>query len=160
MTRSILFICTANRFRSPIAASYFTIIALHHGMEKEVQASSAGTWTTPGQLATPEAIQYGKNLKIDLSIHRTRMVSEELLSQNNLTITMGSGHKESLRIEFPKYHDSIVLLSEAAGFPCFDIPDPYSSNHQTEDIADEIVRIICKGYDNIVNLAMKMKKQA
>jgi protein-tyrosine phosphatase len=157
LTRSILFVCTANRFRSPIAASFFTQEVHRHGQEADIQASSAGTWTTPGQSATLEAIQYAKDHQIDLSFHRSRLISEALLSQTNLVLTMSSGQEESLRIEFPKYRDRIIILSETAGFPPFDIPDPYRSCHPPEDVANEIVKIIQKGYDNIVKLAMKKK---
>lgn len=157
MIRSILFVCTANQFRSPIAASFFMQEVHHHGQEADIRASSAGTWTTADQAATIDAIQYAKNHQIDLDPHRSRPISEALLSQNHLVLTMSSGQAESLRIEFPKYRDKIMLLSKAAGSPPFDIPDPYHSSYQPEDIANEIVRIIHRGYDHIFNLAMRMK---
>jgi hypothetical protein len=67
---------------------------------------------------------------------------------------------ESLRIEFPKFRDRIKMFSEAAGFPPFEIPDPYVENYPPKDVADEIVRIIHKGYDKVVNLAIKKEDKS
>lgn len=52
------------------------------------------------------------------------------------------------------------MFSEAAGFPPFEIPDPYVENYPPKDVADEIVRIIHKGYDKVVNLAIKKEDKS
>ncbi|MFU8827432.1 MAG: hypothetical protein ACNA70_08065, partial [Brevefilum sp.] len=49
---SVLFVCTANRFRSPIASIFFAKAVVRHGDDGEIRVSSAGTWTVAGQPAT------------------------------------------------------------------------------------------------------------
>ncbi|MCB2209930.1 low molecular weight protein arginine phosphatase [bacterium] len=158
MTLKIIFVCMANQFRSPIAAAVFSREIQRHKLDGDIQVSSAGTWTVQGQSATPEAVQFGEEHQIDLTLHRSRPISEKLLSQYDLVLTMTTGQMESLQIEFPKHRDKIKLFSEAADFPPFDIPDPYVDNHKPEDVAEEIVKIINGRFDKVIELLWSMEK--
>ena len=71
----ILFVCTANRFRSPIAAAYTESKLRSAGKLGAWVVRSAGTWTTNGEPAHPEAIKAAAELGLDLSTHLTHEVS-------------------------------------------------------------------------------------
>lgn len=90
---SILFVCTAYRFRSPLAALYFALKIVRHSEDSDNSVSSAGTWTIPKQQVMPEVLQLTKGLSLNVSLHKSHMVSWNNLSQADLILVMGSGHK-------------------------------------------------------------------
>ena len=155
---SILFVCTANRFRSPIAALYFAREVVRRGDDKYISVSSAGTWSTTGMPAMPKAVKLAKEFDLNLSYHRSRVVSEDILSISDLILVMESGHKEAITHEFPETQGRVFLLTEAVGKIPADIPDPYGEKRVLpEDVLNEIIEMIDEGYEQIVDLAMKME---
>ena len=54
---TLLFVCTANRFRSPLAAAYAARQLRDAGLPADWQAASAGTWTPAGLPAHPKALE-------------------------------------------------------------------------------------------------------
>lgn len=153
MTR-ILFVCTANRYRSPIAAACFEDESLKRKQRDQWSVLSAGTWTTDGLPAMPEAIQRAKQVGLDLQGHRSRAITGDMLQAADLVLVMESGQKEALQIEFPFCREKILLLSEAAeGIP-YDIPDPVA-NPSNVEAASEICKLVRAGFDKIHALALK-----
>jgi protein-tyrosine-phosphatase len=155
---SILFVCTANRFRSPLAASYFSRMLVqkkdHHG----IRVSSAGTWTQSGLPATTDAQNLAAKVGLDLSEHQSRLIEEEVLSDSDLVLVMDSGHKEAIRHEFPSIAQKVYLLSEVAIGVSFDIADPYTTSEPPNVVAREIFELIDDGYERILSLAWKLEK--
>ena len=151
---SILFVCTANRFRSPLAALYFAREVVRRGDDQGISVSSAGTWAITGMPAMPKAVKLAREYDLDLSYHRSRVVTEEILSETDLILVMESGHKEAITHEFPDTEGRVFLLTEAAGKLPVDIPDPYGEKHAPPaDVAIEIVDLIEEGYHKIIELA-------
>lgn len=154
---SILFLCTANRFRSPLAARYFLREVMRHRDDDVIQVSSAGTWTAPGQPPVSKAVKLGKIYDLDLNDHKSTMISEEILEQADLILVMENGHKEAITHEFPDSAERVLLLTEAVEELTVDIPDPYNSKRaNAEDIAREIFSLIDEGYEKIVALSWIM----
>ncbi len=111
---------------------------------------SCGTWTRDGYPASPEGVQALAAQGIDISRHRSRLVTAELLAQADLVLCMTRAHAEALRAEFPAYARRVRLLSSLAGGN-FDIPDPMGrplADYQAT--AAEIGKIINAGYDRIL----------
>jgi protein-tyrosine-phosphatase len=156
---SILFICTANRFRSPLAALYFAREVVRHNDDQNLQVSSAGVWTRDGLPATEDVIDFAKQYSLNLNYHKSRLVSEEILSSSDLILVMESGQKEAITQEFSGIKNKIFLLTEAVGYPPYDIPDPYQSKEPYEYIGEEIIKMIDQGYDQIVSLGKKLVPQ-
>ncbi|MDW7755873.1 MAG: hypothetical protein SCH68_11985 [Brevefilum sp.] len=156
----ILFVCTANRFRSPIAALYFAREVVRRGEDQDTQVASAGTWASPGQPAMPKAVQLAKEYGLDLSYHKSRIVSEDLLVQSDLILVMEGGHKEALRHEFPGTADRVYLLTEVVEDLTVNIPDPYGeAQADPEEVVKEIVGLIDDGYEQLLSLANKMENK-
>jgi protein-tyrosine phosphatase len=151
---SILFICTANQFRSPLAAACL-LDAFQVARPAGVWiVESAGTWTKAGMPAPEISRQIASELGLSgLEDHRTRQVDQELLSQFDLSIVMEAGHKEALRIEFPSIKKRIYMLSEVVEDARFDIPDPAASDVDPNEVAIELKMLIGKGVNNIIHLA-------
>jgi len=156
---SILFVCTANRFRSPIASIYFAREVVRRGDDDKIRVSSAGTWAMPGQPVMPDALDIAKTYGLNLSLHKSRPISEKILHSANLVLVMTSGHKEAIEHEFPEVSDRVHLFSAVADDTNFDIPDPYAgADVPVETVIKEIFGLIDRGYENIVDLTSELKK--
>lgn len=156
---SFLFVCTANRFRSPIAAISFAREVVKRDDNHHLTISSAGTWTVDGQPATPEAQKEAKQYGLNLSLHKSRVINEDILSQADLVLVMEHNHKEAITQEFPFSTSKVFLLSEAANGASYDIPDPYGTKEPPDVVASEIIEMIDRGYENIVELALKLEQR-
>jgi protein-tyrosine-phosphatase len=114
---------------------------------------SAGSWAEPGQPASLEAQQTMQRRGLDISQHRSRPITAQLLEGFQLILTMETGHKEGLRVEFPGFASCIYLLSEMNG-ELVTIRDPYGGSLQDyEAVANEIDRRLVNGMDRIRRLA-------
>lgn len=156
---SILFVCTANRFRSPIAAIYFAREIVNQGDDDDIRVSSAGTWTVAGQPVTADAITQTRKHALNLTFHKSRPITEEILAQADLILVMENNHKEAILQEFPFCADRLHLLTEVVRGVPEDIPDPYHSEETPSAISQEIIDLIDQGYHQIVQLALRKQQQ-
>jgi len=150
---SVLFICTGNLYRSPIAAAAFLRRLEQEGLSERWVVSSAGTWTRTGLPAHPEALLAAKDLGLDLSGHRSRVVDAEVLAGNDLIVVMEQGHKEALVNEFPAVRGKIHLLSELAEQLPYDIADPVNMDVDGRMVAGQVCELVEQGYTEISRLA-------
>jgi protein-tyrosine-phosphatase len=150
---SVLFICTANICRSPMANALFKQKIRNEFGSEGWLITSAGTWATNGTPASQNSIIVMKEKGLDIHDHRSQIVSRELLQKHNLVLTMERGHKEALQIEFPELADRVYLLSEMFGGK-FDIHDPYGRLIEDYRVtANELDQILSDGFDKICQLA-------
>jgi len=158
---SILFVCTANRFRSPLAAAYFRKILeeRHDELATSWVVSSAGTWATPGQPVIRAVSIAAQKFGVDLANHRSVSVSRQLLSKNDLILVMQAGQKEALQSEFSFLYERIYLLTTVAGLGSYDIPDSFASEQDVVEISNELYTIIQGGWRQICDLAVALRKQ-
>ncbi len=151
---SILFVCLANRYRSPLAAAFFNQCLEQEGSQPDWSVGSAGTWTKTGLPPDGRALQDARKWGLDIKAHRSRQVNADLLSQSNLVLVMEAGQKEALQIEFPQEREKVYLLSEVADGNPYDIPEPDVPDTSHQEIAKELQELIKRGFVNICNLAL------
>lgn len=152
---AILFVCTANICRSPMAAAIFKKVSVLIDNETNWIVGSAGTWTVDDMPATENAVAVLGEMGLDLSEHRSTDVTKLDLQQYDLIVTMEQGHKEAIIVENPEIADRIYILSEMidAGY---DIPDPIGGNIQDfRDTVELIEDILTRGYLKIKSLSLK-----
>jgi protein-tyrosine-phosphatase len=90
------------------------------------------------------------HLHLDLSAHKSRRISRELLDSYDLVLVMESNHREALLVEFPEIKNRLFLLSEVTIGQAYNIPDPHAQPGDTfQDVATELQDLIDKGYKNI-----------
>jgi len=154
---SVLFVCTANRFRSPLAAAFFNQKLQEVNKDHNWKVESAGTWCIENLPPVLEAVDEAKKRNIDIYSHRSRMINEEILSAFNLALVMEMGQKEALRSEFPLFEEKIYLLTEVGGAVPYSIPDPFTTAESPVKIAAEIEAQINRSFDLIFRALSRMK---
>jgi len=153
---SILFVCTANQCRSPMAEVLFTRYLEDNGYDLEKwSVASAGCWAYPNLPATPYAIQTAEKMGGDLNFHSSKAVSENLLKDFNLILCMESDHTQFIKRNFPEVADDVFLFSEMVGED-FEIHDPVGGTLENyEQTAEKLKKIIRSGFKKIHSLSTK-----
>lgn len=156
---AILFVCTGNLYRSPLAEAFFRGRLRAHQTGNWVVAS-AGTWTTPGQPSPSIVVRAAEKFGASLENHRAQLVSADLLSRFDLVLVMERGQKEALDYEFPSASHKIHLLSQAVDHMDYDIADPLTSGQQIYSLADDLHKLIGRGYVAICGLALELSRHS
>ena len=122
---SVLFVCTANRIRSPLSEHLYRrqLAQLVENID-EWEVASAGTWTHAGLPAMPLAEQAGAEIGLDLSKHRSRPIEDVALDRYQLIVTMEGGQREAISAEFPEAAPRIIQISQLAHGMDYDVADP------------------------------------
>jgi protein-tyrosine-phosphatase len=156
---SVLFVCTGNQYRSPIAAAFFSRQLQEHGRRGKWRIGSAGTWTVPKQPLPADAVRDAISIGVDIQGHLTKTVNESMLKVYDLILAMEKGQKEAMCVEFPFAQDRIHLLSEMQeGIP-YDVPDPLQSPGEHYLILREMCDLIQRGYPRITMLAEHLSRR-
>ena len=125
MALNLLFVCTGNTCRSPMAEALFRRL-LSFDPRERFKVSSAGTQAYAGAPATPEAVQVMAESDIDIASHRSRPLTGPLLEETDLILTLSAGEKAFILSHFPSAAGKTFLLSGYANRSNegTDIPDP------------------------------------
>lgn len=119
MTRSVLFVCTGNTCRSPMAASIFRVLT-----KGASPVSSAGTQAAPDAALSRGAAAVFAKRGLDGAGHRARRVDEALLDVADDVYVMERAHRDYIVSHFPGFAGKISVLREAAGLSPADVEDP------------------------------------
>lgn len=93
--KNVLFICTGNTCRSPMAEAIFNKIAEERSLS--MHARSAGVATVDGLSAAKNAIDIMAQRGIDISSHKARFLPNVKLSDYDVFVTMN--YDQSLLVE-------------------------------------------------------------
>lgn len=119
--RSVLIVCMGNICRSPMAEGL-----MRHQLGEccpNISITSAGITALVGQPAAQFAQEVILEKKgIDISTHRARQLSQVLLLDTELILTMDQPQQKQIEFNCPTIYGRVHRLGKWTGF---DIPDPY-----------------------------------
>lgn len=108
--KSVLFVCTGNTCRSPMAAALLKHYAEQAGIPVEVSSAGLGAFT--GDPATEYAVEVMSEIGLDLKSHRSRKFRAELAEEYDLILVMTNSHRQYVVEFFPEIADKVHLLLE------------------------------------------------
>lgn len=127
----VLFVCTGNTCRSPLAEAFARqLTAKALGItEAELLAhgfafASAGTSTTDGLPASEGSLAAGAEAGLDLSTHQSQPLSPELVHRSSRIYCLAASHRRNTLAEAPAAGEKITLLRPDQR----DVADPYGGD--------------------------------
>ena len=121
----IVFVCTGNTCRSPMAAAMAKEVFAQAGLEATVLSAGISAW--PNQPASHHAILVMEEGGLCLLEHQATGISDDLLDEASLVLAMTGNHRAVLLSDYPAAKDKVFTLAEYVG-ECMDIADPFGGS--------------------------------
>jgi glycine hydroxymethyltransferase len=122
--KTVLFICTGNVCRSPMAEGLFRRLL---GGRKDIRVVSAGVSAMRGQPASLHTVEVLRRMGIDLSQFRSQPLTDDIVAQATWIFAMTRSHLDTIHLLFPEAADKAFLVCELdpeIAAKTLDIPDP------------------------------------
>jgi protein-tyrosine phosphatase len=136
MIRHILVVCVGNICRSPMAEALLRDAL--RGQE-EVTVESAGLGAVVDYPAAEHAEVLMAERGLDISGHRARQLTPDLINASDLILVMEAGHKRAIDAEDPAARGKVHRLCE---WQDKDVPDPF---RQSREAFEEVLLLIEQG---------------
>ena len=134
--KTILFVCTGNICRSPMAEGLMKDLL---GDRKDTTVLSAGMNAPLGAHASQPAVAALSELGIDLLTFRSQPVTEQLLERCTHVFTMTRDHYRLIDLLFPEHSGKVRLLGEFTEIGG-DVPDPIGQGLTTYKRCRDVIK--------------------
>ena len=129
MIRHILVVCVGNICRSPMAEALLRD-ALRE--QQDIIVESAGLGALVDHPASEHAVTLMRDRGLDISRHRARQITPEMVHAADLVLVMEAGHRRAIDMNEPSARGKIYRLGE---WQDRDIKDPYRQPREAFEAA-------------------------
>lgn len=140
----VVFVCTGNICRSPMAEVVFRQYAEKAGLGDRVTSDSAGTgdWHV-GERADRRTLEALQRRGYDGTSHRAKQFTTDALAESDLVVALDRTHERILRSWAADESDqdkvALLLSFDPHADGALDVPDPYYAGHE---MFDEVLAMI------------------
>jgi protein-tyrosine-phosphatase/predicted ATP-grasp superfamily ATP-dependent carboligase len=145
---SVLFICSGNIMRSPVASS---LLSRALGDRANIAVESAGLHAMPGKIADSVARAVASEMGIDLRGHRAQLVSKDHVTNAEVIFVMDQVNEAEMVARYPEAASKVFLLATCRSGPHLgdlDIADP---NGQSSDTMRHCFEWISRSVDYLAD---------
>jgi low molecular weight protein-tyrosine phosphatase len=142
--KRILMVCTGNICRSPMAEVVLARRLRDKGLSTAVE--SAGLGALVGWPADPIACELMKARGLDLSSHRARQLTREMLRRADLVLTMEAGQQRAVEELDASARGRVHRIGRIGRF---DVLDPY---RQGQAAFEQALALIERGIGELENV--------
>lgn len=149
-TVSVLFVCTGNICRSPLARGVAEAVAARHNKAMVFDSAGTGDWHA-GEPPDPRAVEAAARRGYDIADQRARALVDEDFALFDHIVGMDAGHKRWLvtardarRLD---ERPVSLLMDWSVGLAGRDVPDPYYGDEKAFEHALDLIE---KGVDGLV----------
>jgi protein-tyrosine-phosphatase len=146
----VLFVCSGNTCRSPLAEALFRRL-LDEAGRQDITVASAGTGAYDGAPVSEGAYLVGLEQGLDLTGHRARLLDRDIVAGADLIFALAPGHLS--RIERLGGGDRAHLLGEFAGMsgPDWEVRDPFGSDLEAYRVTlAQLTRLLTAAKDRLL----------
>ncbi|MEY2548349.1 MAG: glycine hydroxymethyltransferase, partial [Verrucomicrobiota bacterium] len=140
IVKSVLFVCTGNICRSPMAEGLFRRLV---GNRKDIEVASAGVHAVRGQPPSLHAIHVCEQEGVDIRSVRSQPLTATLIDRATHIFAMTGAHLETIHTFFPQAADKTFLLREfeEPGQTVWrDVPDPIGCSRDVYTVCAETIK--------------------
>src|SRR5256885_1285674 len=140
IVKSVLFVCTGNICRSPIAEGLFRRML---GNRKDIEVTSAGVHAVRGQPLSLYATQVCEDEGVDISQLRSQPLTATLIDRATHIFAMTGAHLETIHMLFPLGAEKSFLLrefEEPDATVWRDVPDPIGLGREVYELCAQTIK--------------------